>query len=71
MKQQAVDADSRRMAGGTDMTLERYYRFINTGIGKKIKEVLNGLIPGLVPEPVPVRVPVRQPQRVPGSRRRR
>ena len=41
------------------MTLERYYRFINTGIGKKIKEVLNGLVPGLIPEPILVRVPVR------------
>ncbi len=45
------------------MSLEYYYRrLINSGIGKKIKEVLNGLIPGLIPEPVPVRVPVRQPE---------
>ena len=45
------------------MSLEYYYRLVNSGIGKKVKEVLNGLIPGLIPEPVPVRVPVRQPER--------
>ena len=52
------------------MSLEYYYRLVNSGIGKKIKEVLNGLIgliPGLIPEPVPVRVPVRQPERRPGD----
>lgn len=45
------------------MSLEYYYRLVNSGIGKKVKEVLNGLIPGLIPEPEPVRVPVRQPER--------
>lgn len=47
------------------MSLEYYYRLVNSGIGKKVKEVLNGLIP----EPVPVRVPVRQPERRPGDYR--
>lgn len=47
------------MSGGMDMSLEVYYRLINSGIGKKIKEVLNGLVPGLIPEPILVRVPVR------------
>lgn len=51
------------------MSLEYYYRLVNSGIGKKVKEVLNGLIPGLIPEPVPVRVPVRQPERRPGDYR--
>lgn len=45
------------------MSMERYYRLINTSIGKKLKEVLNGLVPGLIPEPVPVKVPVRRPQK--------
>lgn len=45
------------------MSLEYYYRLVNSGIGKKVKEVLNGLIPGLIPEPELVRVPVRQPER--------
>ena len=45
------------------MSLEYFYRLVSSGIGKKVKEVLNGLIPGLIPEPVPVRVPVRQPER--------
>ena len=27
------------------MSLEYYYRLVNSGIGKKVKEVLNGLIP--------------------------
>ena len=45
------------------MSLEYYYRLVNSGIVKKVKEVLNGLIPGLIPEPEPVRVPVRQPER--------
>ena len=49
------------------MSLEYYYRLVNSGIGKKVKEVLNGLLPGLIPEPVPVRVPVRQPERRPGD----
>lgn len=40
------------------MTMEVYYRMINSGIGKKLKEILNGLIP----EPIPVRVPVRRPE---------
>ena len=47
------------------MSLEYYYRLVNSGIGKKVKEVLNGLIPGLIPEPAPVRVPVKQPERRP------
>lgn len=51
------------MSGGMDMSLEVYYRLINSGIGKRIKEVLNGLVPGLIPEPIPVRVPVREPVR--------
>lgn len=51
------------------MSLGYYYRLVNSGIGKKVKEVLNGLIPGLIPEPVPVRVPVRQPERRPGDYR--
>lgn len=42
------------------MSLELYYRIISNGIGKKIKDFINGLIPGLIPEPVPVRVPVRR-----------
>ena len=46
------------------MSLEYYYRLV---IGKKVKEVLNGLIPGLIPEPAPVRVPVKQPERSPGD----
>ena len=45
------------------MSLEYYYRLVNSGIGKKVKEVLNGLIPGLIPEPAPVRVPVKQQER--------
>lgn len=44
------------------MTMEVYYRMINSGIGKKLKEILNGLIPGLIPEPIPVRVSVRRPE---------
>ena len=44
------------------MTLEIYYRMINSGAGRKLKEILNGLVPGLIPEPVPVRVPVRRPE---------
>ncbi|HJA81677.1 MAG TPA: hypothetical protein H9776_08040 [Candidatus Mediterraneibacter intestinipullorum] len=50
------------------MTLEIYYRIINSGAGKKLKEILNGLIPGLIPEPAPVRVPVRRPEQT-GKRR--
>ena len=50
------------------MTLEIYYRIINSGAGKKLKEILNGLIPGLIPEPAPVRVPVRRPEHT-GKRR--
>ena len=42
------------------MTIEQYYRWINTKAGKKIKDFMDRLIPGLMPEPVPVRVPVRQ-----------
>lgn len=42
------------------MTIERYYILINKGIGRKLKEIINGLIPGLIKEPVPVRVPVRK-----------
>ena len=49
------------------MSLEYYYRLVNSDIGKKVKEVLNGLIPGLIPEPAPVRVPVKQPERSPGD----
>ena len=49
------------------MSLEYYYRLVNSGIGNKVKEVLNGLIPGLIPEPAPVRVPVKQPERRPGD----
>ena len=45
------------------MTIEQYYRWINTKAGKKIKDFMNRLIPGLMPEPVPVRVPVRQEDR--------
>lgn len=41
------------------MTIEQYYRWINTKAGKKIKDFMNRLIPG----PVPVRVPVRQEDR--------
>ncbi|HIZ81052.1 MAG TPA: hypothetical protein H9722_03035 [Candidatus Mediterraneibacter pullistercoris] len=52
------------------MSLGYYYRLINSGIGKKMKEVINGLIPGLIPEPVPVRVPARQPDRQGRDRRR-
>ena len=44
------------------MTLEIYYRMINSGAGRKFKEILNGLVPGLIPEPVPVRVTVRRPE---------
>ena len=50
------------------MTLEIYYRIINSGAGQKLKEILNGLIPGLIPEPAPVRVPVRRPEQT-GKRR--
>ena len=50
------------------MTMEVYYKMINSGAGKKLKEILNGLIPGLIPEPVPVRVPVRRPEQ--GGKRR-
>ena len=50
------------------MRMEVYYRMINSGTGKKLKEILNGLIPGLIPEPVPVRVPVRRPEQ--GGKRR-
>ena len=53
------------------MSLEFYYRFINSGIGRKVKELLNGLIPGLIPEPVPVRIPVRRPERRVGDFRNR
>ena len=42
------------------MTIEQYYRWINSKTGKKIKDFMDRLIPGLMPEPVPVRVPVRQ-----------
>ena len=45
------------------MTMEQYYRWINTKSGKKIKDFMDLLIPGLMPEPVPVRVPVRQEDR--------
>ena len=45
------------------MTIEQYYRWINTKVGKKIKDFMNRLIPRLMPEPVPVRVPVRQEDR--------
>ena len=45
------------------MTIEQYYRWINTKAGKKIKDFMNRLIPGLMPEPVPVRVPVRREDR--------
>ena len=45
------------------MTIEQYYRWINTKAGKKIKDFMDRLIPGLMPEPVPVRVPVRQEDR--------
>ena len=37
------------------MTMEQYYRWINTKSGKKIKDFMNRLIPGLMPEPVPDR----------------
>lgn len=40
------------------MTIEQYYRWINTKAGKKIKDFMNRLIPGLMPEPVSVRVPL-------------
>ena len=50
------------------MRMEVYYRMINSGAGKKLKEILNGLIPGLIPEPVPVRVPARRPEQ--GGKRR-
>ena len=50
------------------MRMEVYYRMINSGVGKKLKEILNGLIPGLILEPVPVRVPVRRPEQ--GGKRR-
>ncbi|MCU6746553.1 hypothetical protein OCV51_02580 [Faecalicatena acetigenes] len=42
------------------MTIERYYVLINSGIGRKLKEIINGWIPVLIKEPVPVRVPVRR-----------
>ena len=45
------------------MTIEQYYRWINTKAGKKIKDFMDRLIPGMMPEPVPVRVPVRQEDR--------
>ena len=45
------------------MTIEQYYRWINTKAGKKIKDFMDRLIPGLMPEPVPVRVPVRREDR--------
>ena len=39
-----------------------FYMFIlYNDFGKKIKEVLNGLIPGLIREPQLVRVPVQRP----------
>ena len=39
-----------------------FYMFIlYNDFGRKIKEVLNGLIPGLIREPQPVRVPVQRP----------
>ena len=50
------------------MKMEIYYRMINSGAGKKLKEILNGLIPGLIQEPAPVRVPVRKPGQ--GGKRR-
>lgn len=49
------------------MFLKYYYQLLSSDIGKKVKEVLNGLIPGLIPEPVPVRVPVRRPDRGTGN----
>ncbi len=52
------------------MTLELYYRIINSDAGRKLREILNSLIPGLIPEPVPVRVPVRR-QEDPQNRLRR
>ena len=58
----------RFFSGGETMRMEVYYRMINSGAGKKLKEILNGLIPGLIPEPVPVRVPVRRPEQ--GGKRR-
>ncbi|MCC2254507.1 hypothetical protein LKD70_08765 [Ruminococcus sp. CLA-AA-H200] len=45
------------------MSLELYYKLLNSTIGKKLKEILNGLVPGLIPEPVPVRVPVQERNR--------
>ncbi len=30
------------------MTIEQYYRWINTKAGKKIKDFMNRLIPGLM-----------------------
>lgn len=44
------------------MKLELYYYIINSDVGRKLREVLNGLIPGLIPQPVPVKVPVRRPE---------
>lgn len=52
------------------MSLEVYYRILNTEAGKKLKEILNGLFPGLIPEPVPVKVPVQRPIRRPENGRR-
>ena len=45
------------------MTIEQYYRWINTKAGKKIKDFMDLLIPGLMPEPVPGRVRVRREDR--------
>lgn len=44
------------------MMLKIYYYMINSDAGRKLREILNGLIPGLIPEPVPVKVPVRRPE---------
>lgn len=44
------------------MTMSVYYDILSSRAGKKLKEILNGLMPGLIPEPVPVRVPVRRPE---------
>ena len=56
------------LSGGNQYDIGNYYRIINSGAGKKLKEILNGLIPGLIPEPAPVRVPVRRPEQT-GKRR--
>lgn len=53
------------------MNLEYYYRIINSRLGKKLREVLNGLIPGLIPVPVPVRVPAGNGNRRPDPRIKR